>query len=383
MKSSAYKLVETPEAWQGCLEILRREPRIAVDLEANSLFAYQESICLLQVSTAERDFIIDPLAGFPLSGMGEVLADPAIEKVFHASSYDLLLLKRHYGWEVNNLFDTMWAARVLGYTSMGLAGLLKEFYGVTLSKKYQKANWAARPIAEALLDYARMDTHYLLRLRDDLAARLDAAGRLEEALEIFDHERRVVLEDRNNGVEGFWSVRGARRAAPQARAILRVLYAFRDEEARRRNLPSFKVFSDAHLLLLAEHAPANAQELRNLEGFSPKLADRYGPRILAAIAKSRHHPPPPLPEAAARQPREIVKRYRLLQHWRKETAQNRGVESDVVMPRDILWEIARRNPRTSEELAAVPGLGSCRRALYAEGLLRALAQVPENAETTD
>jgi len=136
-------------------------------------------------------------------------------------------------------------------------------------------------------------------------------------------------------------------------------------------------------VLLAERAPADAQELRSLEGFSSKLADRYGPRILAAIAKSRRHPPPALPKATSRQPREIVNRYRLLQHWRKETAQNRGVESDVVMPRDILWEIARRNPRTPEELAAVPGLGSCRHALYAEGLLRALAQAPDNADTTD
>ena len=383
MKFPAYELVETPEAWQGCVKILCREPRIAVDLEANSLFAYQESICLLQVSTADRDFIIDPLAGFPLSGMGEILADPAIEKVFHASSYDLLLLKRHYDWEVNNLFDTMWAARVLGHTSMGLAGLLKEFYGVTLSKKYQKANWAARPIADALLDYARMDTHYLLRLRDDLAARLDAAGRLQEALEIFDHERRIVLENRNDGVEGFWSVRGARRIAPEARAILRALYDLRDAEARRRNLPPFKVLSDAHLLLLAERAPADIQELRSLQGFSTKLADRYGPRILAAIAKSKRQRTPDLPKANTRQPKEINNRYRLLQQWRKEAAQNRGVESDVVMPRDILWEIARLNPQSPEELAKVPGLGPCRRALYAEGLLRTLAQAPNTPGAKD
>ncbi len=383
MELPAYELVETPEAWQGCIKILRQEPRIAVDLEANSLFAYQESICLLQVSTADRDFIIDPLAGFPLCGMGEILADSGIEKVFHASSYDLLLLKRHYGWDVTNLFDTMWAVRVLGYESMGLAGLLQKFYGVALSKKYQKANWAARPIAKALLDYARMDTHYLLRLRDDLAARLDAAGRLQEALEIFDQERYIVLEDRNDGVEGFWSVRGARRIAPEARAILRALYAFRDAEARRRNLPPFKVLSDAHLLLLAECAPADVQELRSLQGFPSKLADRYGPRILAAIAKSKHQRTPELPKANTRQPREISNRYRLLQQWRKEAAQSRGVESDVVMPRDILWEIARLNPQTPEELAAVPGLGPCRRALYAEGLLRTLAQKPDNAGATD
>lgn len=354
--------------------MLRREPRIAVDVEANSLFAYQESICLLQASTADLDFIIDPLAGFPLTGMGELLADPAVEKVFHASGYDLMLLKRHYGWDVQNLFDTMWAARVLGYTNMGLAGLLKEFYGVTLSKKYQKANWAARPIPEAQLDYARLDTHYLLRLRDDLAERLAEAGRLEEALEIFDQERQVVLNDHKDDAEAFWSVRGARRVSLQARAILRALHAFRDEEARRRNQPPFKVLSDTHLVMLAEHAPASPEALRAIEGFSAKLADRYGARIIAAIAKSRRQPPPSLPKSGPRQPRDVADRYRMLQEWRKETAQRRGVESDVVMTRDMLWEIARRNPGTAEEIAAVPGLGACRLALYAEDLLRALTQ---------
>jgi ribonuclease D len=350
---------------------MRTAHRIAVDIEANSLYAYQEQVCLIQVSTETADYIIDPLAGFPLDGFDEVMANPAIEKVFHASDYDLMLLHCHYSWKVNALFDTMWAGRILGQKNMGLAWFLNHYYGITICKKYQKANWAARPLSDDQLTYAQTDTHYLLRLRDELARQLQAQGLYEEALEIFKDACRVETQDRSFHPDRFWSVRGARLLKPRAQAILRMLFVFRDREARMRDWPPFKIVGDDKLTLVAQYAPRTRADLLAIPGITPKLADRYGDAMLRAVNDGRQAPLP-TPPHGHRNPPGVARRYSILAEWRKETAQKRGVESDVIISRDAMWEIAHMNPRTLEDIEKLRNLGPRRRALYAEDILRRL-----------
>lgn len=369
-----YQLIETEAQWLTCLEVLQCQPRLAVDVEANSLFAYKEQICLFQVSAPGVDFIIDPLAGIPLDEFGRILAEPAIEKVFHASGYDLMLLRTHYGWKVNTLFDTMWAGRILGYRNMGLAWFLQEFYGVELSKRYQKANWAQRPLSEAQLAYAQKDTYYLLRLRDDLAVKLEERGFLEEAKEIFENESRIQLPKPRTKIEAFWNVRGARDLQPQTQAILKALYVFRDRAARERNWPLFKVISDEKLVLLAKQAPRNKEELAALNGLSPRQLEHLGPGLLKAIAEGRRARVPAPPQRELHHAQEASRVYKKLFEWRKEMAGRREVESDVIMTRETMWEIAELAPNRIEDFEKVSTLGPYRRVLYAEEILRCLAE---------
>ena len=148
------------------LRRLASEPRIAVDTESNSLYAYQEKVCLLQVSIPGADYLVDPLASPGLGEMRSIFADPSIEKVLHACEYDVICLRRDFGFQLANLFDTMWAARILGWPRVGLADILKERFDVTLDKRWQRYNWGKRPLPADALAYAQLDTHYLLRLRD-------------------------------------------------------------------------------------------------------------------------------------------------------------------------------------------------------------------------
>ena len=141
-----YKLITTTIEWEKCLAKIQAETQVMIDLEANSMFAYREQICLIQISIPEQDYIIDPTKGIDLSGLGDIITDPLVEKVFHAGEYDMFLLKRQHGWQLNNLFDTMWAARILGYEKYGLAGLLNTLYGIELDKKYQRSDWCKRPL---------------------------------------------------------------------------------------------------------------------------------------------------------------------------------------------------------------------------------------------
>src|SRR4030042_5377630 len=184
--SKQARLGDSPLAFQNMLADFKGVARLAVDTESNSLFAYSEQVCLIQFSTEQEDYLVDPLAGIDLGGLKTVFADAGIEKVFHAAEYDILCLKRDYGFEFANLFDTMQAARILGIEKLGLANLLATLFGIDHPKGLQKSDWARRPMTPEMCLYGRMDTHYLAQLRETLAEQLKEKDLLEVAGEDFE-----------------------------------------------------------------------------------------------------------------------------------------------------------------------------------------------------
>src|SRR5688572_7298251 len=153
-------MVDNPKALNRLQDDLRNISRLAVDTESNSLFAYHERVCLIQLSTDKRDYLVDPLRiqnKANLNFLGDIFADPRIEKVLHAAEYDVMTVRRDYGFSFSNLFDTMIAARVLGLERVGLAPMLEERFGIQANKKHQRANWGRRPLTPDMLRYAQMD----------------------------------------------------------------------------------------------------------------------------------------------------------------------------------------------------------------------------------
>jgi ribonuclease D len=367
-----YTLIDTQAGWDECLALLKDEPRLALDIEANSLHAYREQVCLVQISIPAHDFILDPVADFFIEGLGPLLASADVEKIFHASEYDLILLKREYDWDVHNLFDTMWAARILGYQNMGLAGFLGEFYGVEMEKKFQRADWKKRPLSNEQLRYAQTDTHYLIALRDKFYDDLEAAGCLLEAEEIMKNESKVRLPDRDFKPDGFWKIRDARKLNPKEKAILKAVYVFRDTEAERRDVPPFKVLGNDVLVQLAKAAPRSLDDLSKLKSMSKHVVRRVGEKILPVISEAIEGEPPALPAGKTRVPDDIRERYDRLHLWRKEHAQSRGVPSDVILSRHTMWHIAEMNPDSVEAMATIPTLGPHRLSLHGEAILRAI-----------
>ena len=151
-----YQLVTTQKDLCRVVEELNQEVVIGVDTEANSLHAYQERVCLIQISTSQADFIVDPILLEDLTKLKSVFENNKIEKVFHAAEYDLMGLWRDYGWKVTGLFDTMIAARFLGWNNLSLASILWEKYSVRVDKKFQLSNWAERPLIKEQLFYAQL-----------------------------------------------------------------------------------------------------------------------------------------------------------------------------------------------------------------------------------
>jgi ribonuclease D len=365
-------LVASNETLQKTLGALKGASVLGVDTESNSLHAYREQVCLIQFSAAQADYLVDPLA-VDAAPLGEVFADPRIEKVFHAAEYDVLTLKRDFGFQFENLFDTMVAARILGYEKVGLGNVLEDFFGVELEKKYQRANWGKRPLSREMLAYARLDTHYLIPLRDRLQAELADKGRWPIAEEDFARLAQVDGEAPGPIGADIWRIRGAFDLDRRGAAVLQELANYRDELAQARDVPPFKVLGDKLLFAIAEAVPRSKAELEAVSGMSAKLMQRHGSKLLAAVGRGMAAQPlkrPPKPEYNG----EYVDRYEALRAWRKETAQRRGVESDVVLPRDLLEQIAKQNPQSHEKLADILREVPWRLAEYGKQIEKVLGQ---------
>lgn len=332
-------------------ETFLEERFLAVDTEANSLHAYQEQVCLIQFSTARADYLVDPLAVDDLSCLGEVFANPGIEKIFHAAEYDLIILKRDFGFQFENIFDTMVAARILGWKAVGLGSILKTHFNVRVNKRFQRADWGHRPLSTEMLHYAQLDTHYLIALRELQKAELIANGRWLIAEEDFQRATDVRLPDERDNAD-CWRVSGSRDLHPAQMGILQELCDYRDEIAQTLDRPLFKVMNDQTMVALAESCPQNLDELINIQGISKNQAHRHGKAILAAIERGLQKPCPPPPPR--RRPDETyLNCYDALRNWRKRTARAMDVESDVVLPKDLLITLAHQRPDNWPELAEI------------------------------
>ncbi len=371
-------LVNTAAALHALVESAQQAPVIGVDTESNSLFAYYHRVCLVQVSLPGHDYVIDPLA-VDVTPLGAVFANPACQTIFHAAENDILGLKRDYRFAFENVFDTMLAARILGWPQAGLAAILAEEFGVQLNKTLQRADWGRRPLDPALLAYAQLDTHYLLPLRDRQEAELRARGRWEEALEGFARLPQVEWVEKPFDADGFWSLPGARDLAPQALAVLQQLFLWREHQARHEDRPPFKIVDQRTLVEISRQQPADPAALQRIRGMTHGQARRYGAAILRAVAQGRKAPAPAPPRRSSangngRPDPQIIGRYDALRAWRTEQASQRGVDPDVILTNDQLMIIARQAPATAEALAATNAMGPWKLQEYGDAILRLLAR---------
>jgi ribonuclease D len=375
-------LVADPNGLAQLAHALAAHPVVAVDTESNSLHAYRERVCLIQFSTPDADYVVDPIVMSDLSPLAPCFANPCQQKVFHAAEYDLICLKRDYHFQFANIFDTMSAARTLGWPQVGLAAILGTHFGVTMNKKYQRADWKRRPLTSEQFDYARLDTHYLVALRDKQIEALTEAGRTREAQEEFDRLARLGADsgdnngnnDRSAGPDpaAFWRVKGSRDLTPAQAAVLQALFAYREQQAERIDRPPFKVMAEETLMALVRVAPRDAESLKGVPGMTPDQIQRHALGVLQAIRQGLGAQPPHMPQVE-RESNEVRDRYDSLHTWRKERAKARGVESDVILPRTALWDLARRPPRTLDELAHIADFGPWRREAYGAEILTLLA----------
>ncbi len=275
---------------------------------------------------------------------------------------------------------------MVGRKAFGLGALLEEFFGVQADKRFQRADWSLRPLPADQLRYAQQDTHYLPQLRDYLRAEIEAQHRMAEAYEVF--------ETLTRGRPPKTLLMPMATGGSTARAILRddkwrflrELYLWRDDVARYRDNPAFKVMSDAALTALVLANPHTMAELFDVRELSASQARRYGAELLKALSRGQSALLPNRPERPQRIDPLIQARYDALHQWRKDRAAERGVESDIILSKEVMWTLARRPPNAVDDLAEVQGLGPWRRETYGADLIRVVSEAaiapvePEAAE---
>jgi ribonuclease D len=342
-------IVNSPETYQQMLVHLATQDTIAIDTESNSLHAYHERVCLIQLSSTERDFLLDPFAFKDLSDLGSLFARSDIQKIFHAGDYDIACLKRDFDFTFHNIFDTMLAATALAEPNLGFAALIEKYFDLILDKKYQRANWGERPLKAEMLSYAQCDSHFLLPLRDTLLPQLEASNRLQLVLEDSEGMARLVKPLAQH-IEDIWRVKGAQDLSAEALSLLDALNHMRELIASKRDIPPFKVLSDRALIEIAQTQPHYIEELSLLPSLPERQVRRYGSLLMQTIQTWRENPQKISPRRNHRLSDAEMKRRDALSDWRKQTGMDEGLPSNAIISRDLLDRLAHLEISDSNEL---------------------------------
>jgi ribonuclease D len=349
---------------------------LAVDTEAASFHRYRDRIYLLQLSTRDLTAIVDPLAIEDLGALGGLLADRSVEKLFHDADYDLRILQRDYSFAAVTIFDTRVAAQLLNEPGIGLAALLGKYLGVTLDKKYQRADWSQRPLTQGMLEYAADDTRYLPRLRDILKQKLIAAGRWHWAEEEFRLLEAVRWTQAGPAEEGYLRLKGAKLLKGHQLAALRELSLWRERTAKALDRAPFRVLMNEAMLAIAKALPADETALRELRALSPDQLRRWGAEVLQAVRRGVAAPPESIPvfERGRRPPSDLAyeERLDLLKARRNAIAERIALAPGVLCPNGVLEAIARLDPKDPRDLVNIDGMRNWQREVVGEELLAAL-----------
>jgi len=376
-------LIADADAFQAVAARLGRCRELAIDTESNSLHSYQERVCLIQITACYADdtrenAIIDPLAIADLSALGAPLADPRIIKILHGANYDVLCLKRDYGFTFRNLFDTMIAAQLAGIPKYGLADLVGSFFGVALDKRFQKHDWAQRPLTDEQRLYAILDTYYLPELRQHLIAQVAERGRTDQLQEELGRLEEITPAPPMPDIQRVRRIKGTARLSDQELRVLLALWHLREGLAEDLDRPVFKVISNQDLLLLACDQPQDAAALRRTLRPRSPAAGRYAKQVLDAIqhgqADDTRVQVPCTKEGNGRLSRSQERQLVRLKEWRNATAKREQIEPALVANNDLLRRLAQSPPSNTVELAAIDGMRRWQVARYADAILALLAE---------
>jgi ribonuclease D len=364
------EIVDRPSQLEKAAREMLSNSSIALDTESNSFYHYPEQLCLVQIATGRRIYILDTIVLEEPDDLKKIIADASITKVIHGADYDIRSLDRRFGIRIHGLYDTYIAARFAGLERVGLAALTEDLLGVSISKskRLQRADWGRRPISREALDYAASDVRYLFALKEVLDRRLQTLGRTKWAAEEFSRleEVRYVQPD----PETTWlSLKGLNSLDGRGLAVARSLYLFRESEARRLHHPPFFILPDATLVFLAA---SPSVPLSQVPGLGPAGLRRFGEGIIRAMEEGMHSPPLHKPRATIeRSSHEQIRRLTRLKTWRNSLGTSMALDPSLLWPSASLERLARAPDALEADLAS-PDIRRWQRECFSQSLRDAL-----------
>ena len=377
-----YIFVDTQPAFEDLISKLSSQKYISIDTESNSLFAYRGRLCLLQIASDNIHAIVDPLK-VDISSFETVLADNNIEKIFHSAEADIKTLKLEFNVKIRNIFDVMLAAKYMGTRKCGLESMVGSYFDVKLDKKFQKANWGARPLSEEMLKYAIGDVNYLKKLRNIFHTDLKKANFLNEIEEEFVKLTNLEVKESRFDKNGYLNYGASRKLNMLSLAVLKEIYIAREKTASKLDVPSFKVISEDLMVNLSRNPHHALNNLKEYKGISKYVYNKHAEWIRNAIKCG-------LKEKTVIIPKRIIskekmehfekskERIKKLKRWRIDTARKRNMLSEVIIEGEILERIAYNNPKNMEALSQIKGLLPTKLNLYGEEMLQVIREIPHN-----
>ncbi|BBO92364.1 ribonuclease D [Desulfosarcina ovata subsp. ovata] len=374
-----YRLIRTNDDLKQFAGKIDREPFLAVDLEADSMFHYQEKVCLVQMAGNGENVVIDPLEVNDLAPLAPLFKNKRICKVFHGSDYDIRSLYRDFSIEINNLFDTQLASMYLGEKETSLGAVVNNRFGIQLDKRYQKKDWSQRPLPDGMIEYAASDVFYLIPLAKALMTELEAKGRLAWVVEECEYLSGVRPVE-NGDDPLFLRFRGAGRLQRRNLAILEGLLQYRKDLAMKKDRPLFKVFSNTSLLKIANEMTDTPQAMEAGRCLSPKQIRIHGNSLAEIVKQAKAIPSDKLPVyPRKRRPSvspKVPDRVKAIKAWRDKIAEDLELDPALLFNKALLTAIAVKRPTTKKELAGIEGIRNWQVKDFGKDLLTVLSTVP-------
>ena len=338
----AYTLVETSDSLAEASRQWAEAAVVGLDTEFVRTNTFFHKLGLIQVSDGRTSWLVDPVAVGDLSPLTEVFRSPGV-KVIHSASEDIEVFYRFLGALPEPLFDTQIAGAFAGAGAfLSYQKLVALYLGIELAKEETRTDWMARPLSPAQLAYAAADVAFLIPLHERLRRDLESLGRLSWAVE----DSAALLDTsrfEEDAETAYLRVKGAGRLDRRQLAVLRTLAAWREREARRRDLPRSFVLKEDLLLALATRRPKEAEDLRRLPALDPRQASRDGAVWLQLIEEAEGLPEAELPPRIAGKPFSPAARAleNRLRERVREKAASLGLAPEILAPRRILDALLR------------------------------------------
>ncbi|MCA9603482.1 MAG: HRDC domain-containing protein [Polyangiales bacterium] len=378
MNTEAAELLSESKPIAAAAKRLGKSSRIALDSEGDGMFRYRASLCVLQLANTEEIVLLDTLAMDDLAPIAALLGPKGPVKVIHDASFDLRLV-REAGMTLSPVLDTSIMARFLGETALGLGSLVEKFIGVVLEKSKQQEDWGKRPLSPDHIRYLEDDVRYLLPLADALWQKVETAGIHDEVAEECAYVVWSATQPDTGPVKPVWQrIKGWDKLDERGKAVLREVCLERERLAEARNVPPYRICSNAALLDLARTPPRGRDDWNRMKGVPkpPPLARPLLDAVRRGVSAKRvpdeerpERQPAPAPDERAR----TKKRHTALTKWRAAEAKAREVNEQVVLPGHCLHDLAARGPANAKELLDVPGFGAFRVERYGDSVLKALS----------
>lgn len=262
-----FAFIQTSNELNVMIEELKQHSVIGVDLEAHNYRTYQGITCLVQISSAEKDYLVDP---FPIweemTQLNVIFADPRIVKVLHGCREDVQWLQRDFSVYLVNIFDTHIAGKLLNLPRLSLAWLLENYCKIYADKQYQLADWRIRPLPEVMVYYARQDTRYLIYLYQKLKVELLSRGNEQKNLLLSSYQQsNMITMNRYNKPmvtpDSYKNILKKSKAVHNNRQLyaMQELYSWRDSKGRQEDESTNYVLPNHMMLKISTELPREMQ----------------------------------------------------------------------------------------------------------------------------